>query len=227
MPLTQSGKTDIRPATGKLGILLPGMGAVATTFMAGVEAIRRGISKPIGSLTQMGTIRLGKRTDNRTPVDQGLRPAGQARRPGVRRLGPVPRQRLRGRDARPACCRRSTSTPLKEFLSNIKPMTSVFEQAYVKKLTATHAKKGRSKLDLAEQVHRGHQGVQEAEQLRPSGHGLVRLDRGLLAAGARPRDAGGVREGPGRERPGDRALADLRLRGARRWASPSPTARPT
>src|SRR5205823_1868861 len=59
--------TDIRPAKGKLGVLLPGMGAVATTFIAGVEAIRRGHAKPIGSLTQMGTIRLGKRTDNRSP----------------------------------------------------------------------------------------------------------------------------------------------------------------
>ena len=53
---------------GKLGILIPGMGAVATTFIAGVEAIRRGISKPIGSLTQMGTIRLGKRSDKRVPA---------------------------------------------------------------------------------------------------------------------------------------------------------------
>src|SRR3954468_13477337 len=69
MPLTKSGPpVDIRPAKGKLGILTPGMGAVATTFMAGVEAIRRGKSKPIGSLTQMGTIRLGKRTDGRSPL---------------------------------------------------------------------------------------------------------------------------------------------------------------
>src|SRR3954447_23382550 len=70
MSLTKSsGKpVDIRPATGKLGILCPGMGAVATTFMAGVEAIRRGKSKPIGSLTQMGTIRLGKRPDGRSPL---------------------------------------------------------------------------------------------------------------------------------------------------------------
>src|ERR1700753_2549181 len=67
-PSGKSAPTDIRPATGKLGILVPGMGAVATTFMAGVEAIRKGISKPIGSLTQMGTIRLGKRTDARTPA---------------------------------------------------------------------------------------------------------------------------------------------------------------
>ncbi|MGH7689723.1 MAG: inositol-3-phosphate synthase, partial [Gemmatimonadaceae bacterium] len=57
-----------RPATGKLGVLTPGLGAVATTFMAGVESIRRGYSKPIGSLTQMSTIRLGKRTDNRSPL---------------------------------------------------------------------------------------------------------------------------------------------------------------
>ena len=61
-------KTEIKPAAGKLGILTPGMGAVATTFIAGVEAIRRGLAKPIGSLTQMGTIRLGKRTDGRSPL---------------------------------------------------------------------------------------------------------------------------------------------------------------
>ena len=65
---TAGKAADIRPATGRLGILTPGMGAVATTFMAGVEAIRRGTSKPIGSLTQMGTIRLGKRTDGRSPL---------------------------------------------------------------------------------------------------------------------------------------------------------------
>src|SRR5437899_7260452 len=57
----------MEPAKGKLGVMIVGMGAVATTFIAGVEAIRKGIAKPIGSLTQMGTIRLGKRTDNRSP----------------------------------------------------------------------------------------------------------------------------------------------------------------
>src|SRR3954471_13648764 len=60
-------KTEIKPATGKLGILTPGLGAVSTTFIAGVEAVRRGLAKPIGSLTQMGTIRLGKRTEGRSP----------------------------------------------------------------------------------------------------------------------------------------------------------------
>ena len=58
----------IRPAQGRLGVLCPGMGAVATTFMAGVESVRRGYALPIGSVTQMGTIRLGKRTDNRAPA---------------------------------------------------------------------------------------------------------------------------------------------------------------
>ena len=57
----------IQPAKGKLGVMIPGMGAVATTFVAGVEAIRKGLAKPIGSLTQMGTVRLGKRTDGRSP----------------------------------------------------------------------------------------------------------------------------------------------------------------
>src|SRR6266567_5930295 len=66
-PSKNSNTTTIQPAKGKLGIMIPGMGAVATTFVAGVEAVRKGLAKPIGSLTQMGTIRLGKRTDGRSP----------------------------------------------------------------------------------------------------------------------------------------------------------------
>src|SRR6267378_3212821 len=58
---------DIAPARGKLGVLLVGLGAVSTTTIAGVLAIRKGIAKPIGSLTQMGTVRLGKRTEGRSP----------------------------------------------------------------------------------------------------------------------------------------------------------------
>src|SRR5436190_21786763 len=64
---SSTASSSIAPAKGKLGILIPGMGAVATTFVAGVEAVRKGIAAPIGSLTQMGTIRLGKRTDGNTP----------------------------------------------------------------------------------------------------------------------------------------------------------------
>src|SRR5512140_3033300 len=63
-----SDSSDMAPAKGKLGVMIPGMGAVATTFVAGVEAVRKGIAKPIGSVTQMGTIRLGKRTEGRSPL---------------------------------------------------------------------------------------------------------------------------------------------------------------
>ena len=66
--------TTIAPADGKLGILIPGIGAVSTTFMAGVEAVKRGLGEPIGSLTQLGTVRLGKRTDARTPRIQDFVP---------------------------------------------------------------------------------------------------------------------------------------------------------
>src|SRR4029434_2372026 len=63
----QRVSSKITPASGKLGVMMPGMGAVATTFVAGVEAVRKGISQPIGSLTQMGTVSLGKRAEGRSP----------------------------------------------------------------------------------------------------------------------------------------------------------------
>src|SRR5438132_8224859 len=66
--MTVAKGAEIAPAKGKLGVLLVGLGAVSTTFIAGIEAIKAGIAEPIGSLTQMGTIRLGKRTDNRVPM---------------------------------------------------------------------------------------------------------------------------------------------------------------
>src|SRR5438270_11633136 len=74
-PVTGDG--NIAPAKGKLGIMIPGMGAVATTFVAGIEAVRRGIALPIGSLTQMGTIRLGKRTEGRSPKINDFVPLAQ------------------------------------------------------------------------------------------------------------------------------------------------------
>src|SRR5215469_11890313 len=65
--MAKQSAVEIKPAKGKLGVMIPGMGAVATTFVAGVEAVRKGLAKPIGSLTQMGTVRLGKRTEGRSP----------------------------------------------------------------------------------------------------------------------------------------------------------------
>ena len=149
--MPRSARPEIRPATGKLGILTPGMGAVATTFMAGIEAIRRGISKPIGSLTQMGTIRLGKRTEGRSPLIKEFVP-----------LAGLDQIVFGGWDLFPddayvaaskaGVLSREHLGEVKDFLSTIKPMTPVFDQEYVKKLTATHTKTGKSKADLAEQV---------------------------------------------------------------------------
>ncbi|HXT95999.1 MAG TPA: inositol-3-phosphate synthase [Polyangia bacterium] len=153
MSLTKStGKPiDIRPATGKLGILVPGMGAVATTFMAGVEAIRKGISKPIGSLTQMGTIRLGKRTDGRSPAIKDFVPLAKLDDIVFGGWDLFPDDAYQAA-AKAGVLSKEHLAQLKDFLSTIKPMPAVFEQAYVKKLTATHAKKGKNKADLAAQV---------------------------------------------------------------------------
>jgi len=153
MSLTKSaGKpVDIRPATGKLGILTPGMGAVATTFMAGVEAIRRGISKPIGSLTQMGTIRLGKRTEGRTPLIKEFVPLAKLDDVVFGGWDLFPDDAYQAAE-KAGVLSKEHLAQVKDFLSAIKPMPAVFEQAYVKKLTATHAKKGKNKADLAAQV---------------------------------------------------------------------------
>src|ERR1041384_3614880 len=143
--------TKIAPARGKLGLMIVGMGAVATTFIAGVEAIRRGISKPIGSLTQMGTIRLGKRTDNRSPAISDFVPLAKLQDLVFGGWDLFPDNAYEAATEAGVLSKEHLGE-VKEFLTSIKPMPAVFEQAYVKKLTATHAKKGKSKLDLAEQV---------------------------------------------------------------------------
>ncbi|MEZ4402807.1 MAG: inositol-3-phosphate synthase [Kofleriaceae bacterium] len=149
MPLPSAA--DVKPASGKLGILLPGMGAVATTFVAGVMAIRRGLAKPIGSLTQMGTIRLGKRTDGRAPMIKDYVP-----------LADLAQIEFGGWDIFPdnayeAAVRAGVLDTrlldkIKDELEQVVPMPAVFEQAWVKKLTGPNVKTGTSKMDLAEQL---------------------------------------------------------------------------
>jgi myo-inositol-1-phosphate synthase len=152
MSLTQSGPpVDIRPAKGKLGILTPGMGAVATTFMAGVEMIRRGHAKPIGSLTQMGTVRLGKRTENRSPLIKDLVPLAKLEDIVFGGWDLFPDDAYQAA-VKAGVLSKEHLAEVKDFLQGIKPMTPVFDQGYVKKLTATHAKTGKNKMDLAEQV---------------------------------------------------------------------------
>jgi myo-inositol-1-phosphate synthase len=141
----------IRPATGKLGILTPGLGAVATTFMAGVESIRRGLSKPIGSLTQMATIRLGKRTDNRSPLIKELVPLADLDDLVFGAWDPI------ADDALTAACKAGVLEqrdiePIADFLREIKPMPAVFDNRYVTRLHGDNVKRGKTKRDLAEQL---------------------------------------------------------------------------
>ena len=136
---------------GKLGVLLPGMGAVSTTFMAGVELVRKGKSQPVGSLTQLGTIRLGKRTDGKSPLIKKFVPLA-----GLEDLV------FGGWDifkdnAYQAAAKAGVLSPqdldkVKPFLSKIKPMKAAFDREYVKKLDGTYVKKGKNKYELALQI---------------------------------------------------------------------------
>ncbi len=142
---------EIAPAKGKLGILLVGLGAVSTTTIAGVLAVRKGLANPIGSLTQMGTIRLGKRTEGRSPKINEMVP-----------LVDLDNVVFGGWDifeensyqaARTAgVLETSLLDQIKPELEAIKPMTAVFDQRYVKRLDGPNVKKGKNKKDLAEQV---------------------------------------------------------------------------
>ncbi len=146
-----SGKPDIRPASGRLGVLTPGLGAVATTFMAGVESVRRGHSKPIGSLTQMATIRLGKRTENRSPLIRDFAPLAKLDDLVFGAWDPFPDNALQA--ARHAGVLEARDIePIANFLEAIVPMPAVFDNKYVTRITGTNVKKGKTKRDLAEQL---------------------------------------------------------------------------
>jgi myo-inositol-1-phosphate synthase len=139
---------SIRPAEGKLGVLLPGLGAVATTFIAGVEAVKAGLGQPVGSLTQMGTIRLGLRTDNNVPkikdfvplagledlVFGGWDPFDEDCYLSAKRSGVLVKDLLE---------------QLRPTLEAIRPWPAVFDRKYVKKLDGKHVKKGESWMELA------------------------------------------------------------------------------
>ena len=152
---------DLQPTKGKLGVMIPGMGAVATTFVAGVEAVRKGIAKPIGSLTQMGTIRLGKRTEGRSPKDQRIRSPRRPRRPGLHRLGHFRRQHVRRRHQRrrprPLSARADQALPVR----SIKPRKAVFDHNYVKKTRRTQRQEGQEQDGSRRAGARRHPRIQE------------------------------------------------------------------
>jgi len=142
---------EIAPPQGKLGILLVGLGAVSTTFIAGVMAVRKGIAAPIGSLTQMGTIRLGKRTDARTPLIKDLVPLAS--------LDDIVfgGWDIFDDDCYSAACTAGVLEPallekIRPELEAIKPWPAVFDRRYVKRLDGPNVKRGTDKMDLANQV---------------------------------------------------------------------------
>jgi len=142
---------DIAPAKGKLGVLLVGLGAVSTTFIAGVEAIKKGLAEPIGSLTQMGTIRLGRRTDNRVPAIKDFVPLAKLEDLVFGAWDIFPDSAFEAA-THAGVLEKELLTKLPKPLQKIKPMKAVFDQNYVKRLTGTNVKKGKNKLQLARQL---------------------------------------------------------------------------
>ncbi|PYV27554.1 MAG: inositol-3-phosphate synthase [Acidobacteria bacterium] len=187
----------IHEPKGKLGVLIPGLGAVATTFIAGVEAVRRHLALPIGSLTQMGTIRLGKRTDKRTPRIKDFVP-----------LADLEDLVFGGWDifadtcyeaaAKAGVLDRALLDQVRPALDDIRPWPAVFQQEFVKNLRGENVKKGKTKMALAEQVMEDIQKFQQqtgAERLvmiwcgsteaflkpQPVHESLAEFERGLCA----------------------------------------------
>ena len=141
----------VAPPKGKLGVLLPGMGAVSTTFMAGVELVRKGKAEPVGSLTQLGTIRLGKRTDNNSPRIKDFVPLA-----GLKDLvfggWDIFKDTAYEAASNAGVLSKEDLRKVKPFLSKIKPMTAAFDKEYVKRLDGPNVKKGKNKYELALQL---------------------------------------------------------------------------
>ena len=142
---------EIPPAKGKLGILLVGLGAVSTTFIAGVEAIKLGIADPVGSLTQMGAIRLGKRTENRVPLIKDFVPLAELK-DLVFGAWDIFADSAYEAAMHAGVLEKELLAQIKGPLHKIKPMRAVFDQYYVKRLNGTNVKTGKTKMALAEQL---------------------------------------------------------------------------
>lgn len=142
---------QIKKAEGKLGILIPGLGAVATTFIAGIEAIKKGYSKPVGSLSQMGNIRLGKRTENRSPLIKDFVPLASLD-DIVFGGWDVYEDNVYEAASNANVLEASLLEKVKPQLQAIKPLKAVFDKNYVKNLDGTHIKEAPTKWDLAQQV---------------------------------------------------------------------------
>jgi len=141
---------DIEPAGGRLGVLMVGMGAVASTFVAGVELVRRGHACPFGSLTQMGTIRLGRRTEGRVPLIKDFVPLAGLDQLVFGGWDPFPDNAYEAAVRCGVLDRYGHLEPVAGELAEIEPMRAVFDQQYVRRLEGVNIKAGRSKRELAE-----------------------------------------------------------------------------
>jgi len=155
-------KVTIQPATGKLGVLIPGMGAVATTLIAGTQSIRQGLTLPIGSLSQMGTIRLGKRTEKRIPPIRDFVPLASL---DDLVFGGWD---IHGKNMYRMCLdagvlRKEHLAPLRKELQAIRPMDAVFDPSFVRRLTGQRVKKAPTKMDLADQLNADIQAFRQRE----------------------------------------------------------------
>ena len=149
--MSTTGNTRIAPADGKLGILIPGIGAVSTTFMAGVEAVKRGLGAPIGSLTQLGTIRLGKRTEGRTPKIHDFIPLAKLE-DLVFGGWDIFEDNAYESAVHAEVLEKTLLEKLREPLEAIRPMKAVFDPDYVRRLHGPNVKSQGSKMDKAEML---------------------------------------------------------------------------
>ena len=143
---------EIEPAEGRLGVLLVGLGAVSSTFIAGVEHVRRGMGQPFGSITQMATIRLGKRPEKQTPLIRDFVPLAGLDQLVFGAWDPIPDN---GYEAAVKCGvldRYGDIEPISDFMKSIEPMPAVFDTEYCRRIHGTNVKKARNKLELVEAV---------------------------------------------------------------------------
>ncbi|HLH42840.1 MAG TPA: inositol-3-phosphate synthase [Bryobacteraceae bacterium] len=159
--LPKRDNVEIAPANGKLGVLIPGIGAVSTTFMAGVEAVKSGIGAPVGSLTQLSTIRLGKRTEGRTPLIKDFVPLAELD-DLVFGGWDIYEDSAYEAAEHAKVLERDLLEKVRGPLSAIRPLKAVFDPDYVRRINGPNVKQGRTKMDKAEML------MEDIEQFRSS-----------------------------------------------------------
>jgi myo-inositol-1-phosphate synthase len=152
--MPESSPRTIAPASGKLGVLCVGLGAVASTFIAGVELARRGKAQPFGALTQLATIRLGRRTEQRSPLIKDFVPLAGLDDLVFGAWDPIPDNAYQAALKCGVLDRHEHVEPIRGFLEALAPMPAVFDQHYVKRLQGTNVKQGRGKRELAEALRK-------------------------------------------------------------------------